>query len=269
MPLNVHHAGDPAGPPVLAIHGVTGHGLRFRPLFEALPQLHWIAVDLRGHGRSPWAPPWNLEQHVEDAVDVLDGHGVDRAAVVGHSFGGAVATHLARAAPDRVTRLALLDPAIGLAPDDMLQRAEEHRADQSWPSREAARADRTASWPGVSGELVDDELDDHLEERDGAFRWRYSRACVVAAWAEMARPAVVPPAGLPTLVVPATGADFVREGWLAACRAQLGDDLTVRPIDSGHMVYLERPEETAARLRAFLGAPEAVTNREARRTGRS
>ncbi|WP_369075876.1 alpha/beta fold hydrolase [Pseudonocardia halophobica] len=99
-PLHVHLAGDPAGAPVLALHGVTGHGLRFRPVTEALPALRWLGVDLRGHGRSPWAPPWNLEQHVADALGVLDAHGVERAAVVGHSFGGAVATHLARTRPN-------------------------------------------------------------------------------------------------------------------------------------------------------------------------
>ncbi|BBG01344.1 MULTISPECIES: alpha/beta fold hydrolase [Pseudonocardia] len=265
MPLNVHHAGDPDGPPVLAVHGATGHGLRYRRLFDACPQLRWISIDVRGHGRSTWAPPWNLERHADDALGVLDELGIERAAVVAHSFGGAIATHLARRAPDRISRLALLDPAIGLDPAAMLERAEEYRADESWSSRDAARADRIATWPEVPGEFVDDELAEHLEERDGVLRWRYSRASLVAAWSEMARPAVVPPAGLPTLVVPATGADFVREEWLAACRAELGDDLTVRPFDCGHMVYLERPDETAAELLAFLDTPETVMNREAHR----
>ncbi|ALE77964.1 alpha/beta hydrolase [Pseudonocardia sp. AL041005-10] len=253
MSLYVHHAGDPAGPPVLAVHGVTGHGLRWRPLFAALPRLRWIAVDVRGHGRSPWAPPWNLERHVADLVEVLDAEGVGRAAVVGHSFGGAVATHLARTAPDRVGRLALLDPALGLDPQDMLHAAEDTRADVTFPTRDAARAAKAGSWAGVPGALVDAEVDEHLEQRDGAWRWRLSQASLVAAWAEMARPAVVPPAGLPTLVVPAGRADYVSDDWLAACRAALGADLTVVPVDAGHMLYLERPAEVAALLREFLG----------------
>lgn len=251
-PLHVHLAGDPDGPPVLALHGVTGHGLRFRPLTGALPALRWLGVDLRGHGRSPWVPPWNLEQHVADALGVLDAHGIDRAAVVGHSFGGAIATHLARTAPERVTKLVLLDPAIGLDPQDMLETAEESRADESFPDREAARAAKTESWQGVPAELVDAEVEAHLEQRDGAWRWRYSRAALVAAWGEMAREAVVPPAGRPTLVVPATRADFVSEKWLEACRAELGEQLTVIPVDTGHMLYLERGAEVAEHLRGFL-----------------
>lgn len=255
MPLHVHRAGDPGGTPVLALHGITGHGLRFRPLHDALWHLRWISVDLRGHGHSPWAPPWNLEQHVADALAVLDDEGVDRAVVVGHSFGGAVATHLARTAPGRVRRLVLLDPAIGLDPRSMLDNAEDARHDECWPTPGEARVARAETWEGVPQETVDTEIELHLEQHDdGGWRWRYARACVVAAWSEMARPAVVPPAGVPTLVVPATGAEFVSDTWLDACRAELGDDLTVTPMDTGHMVYLERPAEVARVLDGFLAS---------------
>lgn len=251
-PLHVHLSGDPAGPPVLALHGVTGHGLRFRPLTERLTGLRWIAPDLRGHGRSPWAPPWRLEQHVSDVLAVLDAQGVERAAVVGHSFGGAVALHLARAAPERVERLVLVDPALGLDPQDMLETAEETRSDESYADVAAARAAKAESWEGVADRWVNAEVEAHLEGRDGTWRWRYSRASVIGAWSEMARPAVVPPAGTRTLVLPATQADFVSDAWLAACAAELGDSLTVQPVDTGHMVYLERPEESAALIGGFL-----------------
>lgn len=252
-PLHVHLSGDPAGPPVLALHGVTGHGLRFRPLTEQLPHLRWVAPDLRGHGRSPWAPPWRLEQHVADVLAVLDAQGIERAAVVGHSFGGAIAVHLARAAPQRVERLVLVDPALGLDPQDMLETAEETRPDESYPDPAAARAAKAESWEGVADRWVDAEVEAHLEEQGDVWRWRYSRASVIGAWSEMARPAAVPPAGTHTLVLPATKADFVSDEWLAACAAELGDSLTVHRVDTGHMVYLERPAESAALIGDFVG----------------
>jgi lipase len=211
-----------------------------------------MAVDLRGHGRSPWVPPWNLEQHVADALAVLDRLGLDRVAVAGHSFGGAIAVHLARTAPERVQSLVLLDPAFGLDPQDMLETAEEGRADESYPDLAAARADRARRWEGVDAGLVEAELTEHLVPDGERLRYRYSRASVVAAWSEMARPAVPPPAGTRTLVLPATKADFVQPAWLAACRAELGDALTVVEVDAGHMLYLERPAEVAAHLAAFL-----------------
>ncbi|MEQ3550166.1 alpha/beta fold hydrolase [Pseudonocardia nematodicida] len=249
MPLHVHRGGAPDGAPVLALHGVTGHGARFRPLVDALGHRRWIAPDLRGHGHSPWTPPWSLEQHVADAVEVLDREGIERADVVAHSFGGAIAAHLA--GTGRVRRLVLLDPALGLDPHDMLDRAEDTRRDEVWTTPDDARAAKAGDWAGVDGALVDAEVEAHLEASGDKWRWRYSRASVVAAWSEMARPAVVP--GVPMLIIPATRADFVSDDWLAACRAELGEELTVSPMDTGHMVYLERPDEVAALLKEFLG----------------
>lgn len=248
--IHVHTFGD--GRPVLALHGVTGHGARWRVLADALPELRFLGVDLRGHGRSPWTPPWGFEQHVVDAVGVLDALGLDRVPVVGHSFGGAVALHLARLAPDRVERLVLLDPAIGLDAADMLETAEQTRPDESYPDLASARADRAGRWDGVAGELVDAELAAHLVDDGDRLRYRYCRSAVVAAWGEMARPAITP--DVRTLLMPAERADFVDPAWVDACRAALGDALTVVPVDAGHMVFLERTADVARAVRAFLAA---------------
>ncbi|MFC5995527.1 alpha/beta fold hydrolase [Pseudonocardia hispaniensis] len=250
--LNVHMFGSPDGIPVLALHGATGHGARWRPLAEAVPELRWIGVDLRGHGRSPWSPPWGIEQHVRDAIEVLDRLEIADVAVVGHSFGGAIAVHLARAAPDRVERLVLLDPAIGLDPDDMLETAEDMRADETYPDIDAARADRADRWKGVAPELIDAEVAAHLAHFEDRWEWRYCRSAAITAWSEMARPALTPPRGTPTLIMPASRDDFVEPAWLDRCRAELGDALTVTEIDSGHMIFLERTAEVATAIREFV-----------------
>lgn len=246
--LHRHSFGD--GEPVLALHGVTGHGERWRILADALPGHRLIGVDLRGHGRSPWTPPWGFEQHVADLVAVLDAEGLDRVPVIGHSFGGAIAVHLTRIAPERVERLVLLDPAIGLDAQDMLETAEDTRSDESYPDLDTARADRAQRWADISPDLVEAELTAHLVPDGDRWRYRYSRVAVVAAWGEMARPAITPVG--PTLLVPATKADFVDPAWVDACRAALGDDLVVAPVDAGHMVFLERTAEVADLIRAFL-----------------
>lgn len=238
------------GRPVLALHGVTGHGARWRVLAEHLPELRLLGPDLRGHGRSPWTPPWGFEQHVADVLGVLDHLGLDRVPVIGHSFGGAIAVHLAHAAPDRVDGLVLLDPAIGLDPHRMLDAAEDTRPDESYPDLAAARADRARRWDGVADDLVDAELAAHLVPDGDRLRYRYSRAAVVAAWGELARPALLPPTR--TLLIPATRADFVAPAWIDACRSDLGGALTVAEIDSGHMVFLERTAEVAGHVREFL-----------------
>jgi lipase len=250
--LHVHPFGPADGRPVLALHGVTGHALRWQGLAPLLPGLRLLAVDLRGHGRSPWAPPWNLEQHVADVLAVLDAHDLARVPVIGHSFGGAIAVHLARASPERVEKLVLIDPALGLDPAAMLETATTTCEAESYADVAAARAERVQRWEGVGDEAVDAEIANHLVEEGGRWRYRYSTPAVVTAWSEMARPAVVPPPGLPTLLIPASKVDFVRPAWVERMRAELGESLTVKEMDTGHMVYLERPEEAAAVITGFV-----------------
>ena len=71
-----------------------------------------IALDLPGFGEAPVArgqdAPWS------DVLETMDALGVERAALVGNSFGGLVALQVAAAAPDRVAALALIS---ALPPD--------------------------------------------------------------------------------------------------------------------------------------------------------
>jgi len=252
--LNVHLFGPDDGRPVVALHGVTGHALRWTVLAEQLPELRLVAVDLRGHGHSPKTPPWGFEQHVADVLAVMDDHDLDRAPLIGHSFGGAIALHLARAARHRVEALVLVDPALGLDAADVLQTATDACAGESYSDLAAARAARAERWEGVADALVDAELEHNLvHDEDGRWRYRWCPPAVVAAWSEMARAAIVPPPDLPTLLLPAAKVDYVNPAWVERMRAELGDRLVVREMDTAHMVYLEQPVETAAAIREFLG----------------
>ena len=101
MRLNVHRLGTPGARPLLAIHGVTGHGLRFRDFVElAAPDRDVFSVDLRGHGRSGWEPPWDVITHLDDILETLEAEGLDESIdVMGHSFGGLLALSLVTLAP--------------------------------------------------------------------------------------------------------------------------------------------------------------------------
>ena len=141
--LNLHHYGAPDGAPTLAIHGVTAHGERYRRLAqEAFPERRWLAVDLRGHGRSTWDGPWTVERHVADLLETLDAEGVDRVEVVGHSYGGMIGLHLLATAPERVARVALLDPAVELPGAWLPKLADDMIEDPGWATPEEALAKR-------------------------------------------------------------------------------------------------------------------------------
>ncbi|QXJ24919.1 alpha/beta hydrolase [Actinomadura graeca] len=254
--LHVHRYGDPSGPPLIALHGVTGHGGRFRRVAEDhLADRSVLAPDLRGHGRSPHEPPWTVERHVADVLALMDAEGVGRADLLGHSYGGMIALHLARTAPRRVGRLVLLDPAIGLDPAAAAERARGYMSMESFADVASARASLAARWPGASEGVLDDEVTEHLARcRDGRMRWRYETAAVVTAYSEMARPHLPPPADVPTHLVIATRADLVRPGFVVECRTALGPRLAVSEIESGHMLFVDAPDETGTLVGGWLAS---------------
>jgi pimeloyl-ACP methyl ester carboxylesterase len=118
MELHLHEWGDPGAPPVVCIHGVNAHGRRFRRLAEErlAKRFRALAPDLRGHGFSDWEPPWTIATHAHDVLETLDAAGIRSAPFVGHSFGGRLILELAVLDPDRLERVALLDPAIQILP---------------------------------------------------------------------------------------------------------------------------------------------------------
>jgi pimeloyl-ACP methyl ester carboxylesterase len=99
------------GSPVLLLHAGIADRRMWREQAPALAARHRvITLDLRGYGDSE-LPPASFAHHA-DVVGLLDALGVERAALVGCSFGGAVAIDTALTHPDRVSALALLGTAV-------------------------------------------------------------------------------------------------------------------------------------------------------------
>ena len=107
------------GPPLVYLHGAAG--LMWDDFLEGLTQTHTIYAP-EHPGTSPGDPDaikplddlWDLVLYY---YELFDGLGLESPAVVGHSFGGMVASEIAATDPSRVSRLVLLNP-IGLWRDD-------------------------------------------------------------------------------------------------------------------------------------------------------
>src|ERR687884_1603334 len=215
MLLRLHEWGDRHAPPVVCLHGFTGHGRRFRRLAEErlARGFRVLAPDLRGHGFSEWEPPWTIATHAADVLETVTAAGVERAAWLGHSYGGRLILELAALEPDRIERAVLLDPAIDLLPHVGFDMAEDHRRDRVFASVDEAIDARLARDPTSPRAFVEDEAREHLvEDRPGTFRWRYCQSAVVFAYGELCLPAP-PPKTLraPTLLVHAEQFGLVRE----------------------------------------------------------
>ncbi|GAC1308030.1 MAG: alpha/beta hydrolase [Acidimicrobiales bacterium] len=128
------------GPPLLVISG-TGADLRNRPSPLEWPlasSFRLVAYDQRGLGQSDQPEqPYTMAAYADDATAILDAVGLERAHVLGVSFGGMVAQELAIRHPGRVDRLVLACTSSGGAGaasyplHDLAGLAEEERADKT------------------------------------------------------------------------------------------------------------------------------------------
>lgn len=112
--LQIHYRTAGSGPPLILIHGIFANLFGWRHVFAQLAQEHTVyALDLKGHGLSDKPntgdySPFGMADLVAHFMDAL---GIDSAAVIGQSMGGAIAAALAVRHPTRVQRLVLVDAA--------------------------------------------------------------------------------------------------------------------------------------------------------------
>jgi proline iminopeptidase len=115
--LLVGHRRDGDGPPALVLHGGAAVPDYMSECARELADLFaTIRYTQRGTPPSIAGPPYSIEQHMADAVAVLDFFGAERAWVVGHSWGGHLALHLLCAHPERVAGAVCIDP-LGARPE--------------------------------------------------------------------------------------------------------------------------------------------------------
>jgi pimeloyl-ACP methyl ester carboxylesterase len=111
--------------PVLLLHGLSQQREFWRPVVRRLRTRPVAMLDQRGHGDSDTGldVDYSIPAIASDARAALDRLGWDRAVVVGHSWGAAVAIALAASVPDRISAVGLLDGGLW-SPSDMGPRDE-------------------------------------------------------------------------------------------------------------------------------------------------
>jgi epoxide hydrolase 4 len=112
--VRLHYVGAGAGPLVVLLHGFPQLWIAWRYQIPALVEAGYriVAPDLRGYNlsdRPPRVRDYRSAVLVSDVVELLDALGSDRARVVGHDWGGALAWWLAMDHPERMQRLVVLN----------------------------------------------------------------------------------------------------------------------------------------------------------------
>ncbi len=108
------------GPPLFLIHGIGASRHSWDGLVAQLKDSYrCISYDLRGHGKSPVpAPPYSLDDLVEDLEALRAELGIGKAHIAGHSLGGMIGPAYARKYPRHVLSLGLYSTAAFRSEDD-------------------------------------------------------------------------------------------------------------------------------------------------------
>jgi pimeloyl-ACP methyl ester carboxylesterase len=241
-----------AQPTVLFVHGAAhDHSVwALQSRYFAHHGFNALAVDLPGHGRSAGRPLGTVDAIADWLPHVLGAVGVASAAIVGHSMGSLAALACAGRHGDRVTKVALLGPAVPKAVSDALlaaAHADDHLAFElinGW-SHSAGKQLGGNQVPGMwmTGASM------RLMERSGpGVLYNDLKACADYAGGLDAAAAVRCPAlvimGARDVMAPPRGAQ--------ALLAALPQTTVVTLPDTGHALMAEQPDAVLDALRRFL-----------------
>jgi pimeloyl-ACP methyl ester carboxylesterase len=115
--VGTHILSGGAGEPVVFLHGLGASSYSWRHLLPAFAGTHSVfAPDFPGYGRSdkPWEFDFTFHGYARWLACFLDELGLQRAALVGSSMGGAISLCLALDHPERVSRLVLIGAPVYL-----------------------------------------------------------------------------------------------------------------------------------------------------------
>ena len=125
---------DAAKPTVIFIHGVLNDHSVWILQTRSLANHGWnvLAVDLPGHCRSAGEPPATVEDAADFVLALMDAAGLEKAALVGHSFGSLIALEAAGRAPQRVSHLVLVGVAFPMGVSPVLLEASMNEPMKHW-----------------------------------------------------------------------------------------------------------------------------------------
>ncbi|HVW48149.1 MAG TPA: alpha/beta hydrolase [Solirubrobacterales bacterium] len=246
------------GPPLVLFNGYAGTRLDWDPAFLGALAAHHrvICPDTAGLGDSPLPAGeavGGVEGMTSDAVALLDGLGVERAAVAGWSMGGFIVQSLIRAIPARIAAAALISTHTG-GPDciDAAPGVFEVLIDHSGTPREQATRfisllfppERAAEADAQFGDLIAAarvELPEPVlfEQEDAIVRWHGRPGSLPLA--DPSLPTVVVHGGKDTLVPPGNAE--------VLARFHPGARVEIRP-DCAHAPMAQEPDAVAAAILA-------------------
>jgi len=244
---------DAARPTIAFVHGAANdHSVwALQSRYFAHHGRNVLAVDLPGHGRSGGAALPSVEALADWIAAVLDAAGVATAALVGHSLGALAVLAAAARHSARVTKIALVGPAVPMPVSDVLldaAKANDHVAYElinGWsysPGKQLGGSPVPGMWLTGSAMRLMERTAPGVLHTDLAACNAYVDGLTAAAAVRCPALLVI---GARDLMAPPKGAQ--------ALTAALADRRVVTLPDCGHALMAEQPDAVLDALDDFLG----------------
>jgi proline iminopeptidase len=262
------------GPALLFLHGGPGLSDYADLLAPELGGWRTVRYQQRGLAPSTVDGPFTIEQHVSDAIAVLDARGVGRPVVVGHSWGAHLALELAVAHPERVAGLVLIDGP-GVTGDGGVPEMGQALIDRLSPGGRARLQEIAGRKP--AGGLTDDTA---TEQTAVLWPGYFAEPAAAPPWPPAMRVSVAANAGTTGSMLEQLAAGFAdslsgitapaifvvgEQSPMSVSRgeeaAALIPSAQIRTIPAaGHLPWVEHPgcvADALADIRAMMADPEA------------
>ncbi|HLW75583.1 MAG TPA: alpha/beta hydrolase [Bryobacteraceae bacterium] len=259
--VKIHYASLGSGPLIVMIHGFPDFWYTWRDQMEALSdKFQCVAIDQRGYNLSdkpPGVENYAMKYLVGDVIAVIKSLGKDKAIIVGHDWGGAVAWQVALNAPQFVDRLIILN----LPHPRGLSRELAHNPEQQKNSQYARtfqKPDAAKSvtpefltfWvkdPAVKAKYLEAFKRSDIEAMLNYYKANYPRE----PYTEDTSPVVK--TQMPVLMIHGLGDTALLSGALNNTWDWMGKDLTLVTIPgAGHFVQQDASDLVSRSMRAWL-----------------
>lgn len=265
--LSLHYEDQGDGPPVLCLAGLTRNTTDFTYLVPHMTDTRLIRLDYRGRGQSDYAEDYmsyNILREGQDAVELLDHLGLQKATIIGTSRGGLIAMALSHTHPDRLNGVVLNDIGPEVAPIGIERIMDYVGKTPPFPdldsAAEALKKGNEAGFPGVPLERWREQAEFMWFEKpdDGGIGIRYDSRL---------RDAMIGQAGAgdapdlwqlfdglkdqPLASIRGQNSDLFTAETQAEMNARHPDMITVVVPDRGHVPFLDEAESLTA-IRALL-----------------
>jgi len=254
--------GPPAAPPVILLHGLTGHARWWDDEARLLAdRFRVLVLDQRGHGDSDPAPDGDYSDAalLGDLEGFVDALRLSRLSLVALSLGGRVAINYAGRHPQRVERLVVVDIGPDIAPAG---RARVGTLMAHAPER-FENTDEVLAHLRANNPRYDETMLRHRAEHTvkplpgGGFTWKYDRALRDGIRQGRIRvPADLWPQWAaihcPTLLVRGSESDILTDEIAKLMLERLPHARLAVVPNAGHTVPGDQPDVFQALLREFL-----------------